>query len=756
MASKFVNIPVPLSNTSGAAVDASGMGLTKTFVMGGTFRGYINIEYATDEAGTDWAPLCSFGSAGYQTVQAAARWLRASMTDYSSGTANCDVGSNGVGASFVQIPSAPFGGGTGAQVSIADMPLYKNIVTGDVSGSPARPTDQLIIEFSLDGTSWAQVMTFQAAGAKGVLQYAQFARCVWTGSGTAPSVYLGAASDTADSATPAEFTAPAVERVIYARATGSDTAGDGTSIATAYRTVQRAALDVPLTIPGGVYYTINATDLIEGGAEILPANYALPPWRSSVGLVGLEEGQSARGAVELYAELRDVPALGADAIVASDDLETTDVGGPIVSASNATPILVTTTTPHGLVESPFGVFGVFAGLVQVVEIAGVVGNDAANGVFLALVTRPTVEVSTTFELYDFDFNPVAGIGAGVGGTVTILYVQDRLSGQVQVKLSAPRASWIADGPDTLKGKILTNGAEFNAVVYANTDDTLYLASNGSPPFGFDELRITEPSCALQCVETQSVEHDGARYVGGLNIVNVDSMSMSGIHILAAPDGTSMFQGGGVLWAKKCVLEVPTFALRATSFMESSHLLFPNYNTVPVDLNRCLVDNLGGGFAGYMAAFHGSVIIQEESPLPSDSGVGLDGTIDFVAGVKVISAADPVFFIEGGGGLRLWGVSIEGGAGDAFVIKAQGDHEFRNVGGSGWAGTALVVDNGVQVEVNVFSFLKTDEMLVGELAARTFEDFRINAPLRQQFDVTYDPTAGAPAQATGTASRVFQS
>jgi len=104
-------------------------------------------------------------------------------------------------------------------------------------------------------------------------------------------------------------------------------------------------------------------------------------------------------------------------------------------------------------------------------------------------------------------NPVAGTGAGADGTVTVLFVQDRLSGQVQVKLSAARASWLLN--DALKGKLLTNGADFNAFIYANTDDTLFLASNGSPPFGFDELHITEPSCALQCSDTQLFEHDGA-------------------------------------------------------------------------------------------------------------------------------------------------------------------------------------------------------------------------------------------------------
>jgi len=553
---------------------------------------------------------------------------------------------------------------------------------------------------------------------------------------------------------PEPFVHPPEIRTIFVRSTGNDE-NDGMTPETALRTVQAAALLVPLFIPGGAYYVIDATGLVDGGPEILPPNYELPSYRSGRTLVLVEPD---RGAVTLRADLRDVPDLGSDAVIELGDLESTDVGGPIVSASNTAPIVITTTVPHNLVQSPIGIFGVFAGVVQVVEISGVVGNPEANGVFLALVTKPTVDESTTFELYDFDLNPVAGSGAGAGGTVTVLFVKDQFSGQTQIKVSTSRASWIADGADTLKGKLLVGSGD-SAVIYANTDDTLFLASNGEPGIFDGPVRIVEPSCVLQCSESE-VFNDPT-FIGGLNIVNVDSICLSGIEVRAASDGSGLFQSGGVSLISECVLEAPRFGLQGRTFTEQSHLIGPFYNLVSIDQDRCLVENMLGIFAGYWSAFHGTVIIQDETPLPSDSGIGIDGTIDWVLGVKMISAADPVFLLDHTGGVRMYSVSIEGGTGDAIVIRWPGDNQLFNVGGSGWTGRALVVDSGAQVEVDAFTFGNgnaNEVMQVGlspnSLGERSFADFRTGddgCPQRQQGDIT----SVGPCGYLGTASRVFQ-
>jgi hypothetical protein len=84
------------------------------------------------------------------------------------------------------------------------------------------------------------------------------------------------------------------------------------------------------------------------------------------------------------------------------------VGGGISGATNATPIVITTTSAHGLADG------------QIVQVASVGGNTAANGTFYAKVTGFS---STTFGLYTDKAltNGVAGNGAYTsGGTVNLL------------------------------------------------------------------------------------------------------------------------------------------------------------------------------------------------------------------------------------------------------------------------------------------------------------------------------------------------
>lgn len=99
----------------------------------------------------------------------------------------------------------------------------------------------------------------------------------------------------------------------------------------------------------------------------------------------------------------------------------TDLSGTVVSATAATPIVVTTTSAHQLSSGD-----------QVV-ISDVVGNDAANGTFFI-----TVLTSTTFEL-----DSSVGVGAGAGGS---WFSPQRLNSMVtfgfdnettQVAVSAP-------------------------------------------------------------------------------------------------------------------------------------------------------------------------------------------------------------------------------------------------------------------------------------------------------------------------------
>jgi hypothetical protein len=251
------------------------------------------------------------------------------------------------------------------------------------------------------------------------------------------------------------------------------------------------------------------------------------------------------------------------------------------------------------------------------------------------------------------------------------------------------------------------------------------------------------------------------YIGGLNVVNVDSICFSGIEVRAASDGAGFLHSGGVALVRGCVMEAPRSILHGNLTEMESYLISPVYDRVEVSHDRCLVENMLGFIKDSWSAFHGTVIIQDDEALPSGGppfgGVGVDGTIDWVLSVKIISSADPVLYIASSGGIRWWAGSIEGG-GDAVVISSQDDNQLFSVGGSVWSGRALVVDSGAQVEVDAFTFAKDDVMQVGlspySLPPRTFGEFRTGSDgcaVQQQGDIT----SVGPCGYLGTASRVFQ-
>ncbi len=175
MANLFVNIPVPAANGSGAAVDVSLMGKTKSFVCGGVFAATVNVEYATDVGALVWAPLATFHQSGNLTIDVAAHWVRATVTDYKGGAANLDVGASDAGTVFAILP------GAGTSINIGTMPLFKTVV------SPGAGN----IEVSEDGIDWAQIFSFQGPGGISREVIGQFARVSPGG----PNVTLAAAND---------------------------------------------------------------------------------------------------------------------------------------------------------------------------------------------------------------------------------------------------------------------------------------------------------------------------------------------------------------------------------------------------------------------------------------------------------------------------------------------------------------------------------------------------------------------------------
>lgn len=176
MANLFLNVPSQAGNGSGAAVDFTTFGATKTIVVAGswpeTMQPTINIEINNDAAqlGT-WAPIATFQGTGEKTVDVACMWIRVRVSNYRSGSApEVDIGGTDAGTLFASLP-VPAGNGVGASVDISALGLFKTAQIGNAfRGS-------LIIEFSEDGgAEWAQFIALSAPGSASKVAAANFAR----------------------------------------------------------------------------------------------------------------------------------------------------------------------------------------------------------------------------------------------------------------------------------------------------------------------------------------------------------------------------------------------------------------------------------------------------------------------------------------------------------------------------------------------------------------------------------------------------
>ena len=194
MANVFLDLPVPVADGVGAAIDTSTLGKTRTFTIQGDLDGAsITVEISND-GGVDFVPLLSFAAGGKKTVKVAAQFTRVRVVGSGGAVAaNCDVGSNDVGGQFLNLP-ATAGDGTGAPVDVSALGTFNTaIVTGDFTG-------QIELQISEDGVDWTTCFTFTAPDQKSKAFVAQFMRTVRSQSnlatpGTA-EVDIGAINDT--------------------------------------------------------------------------------------------------------------------------------------------------------------------------------------------------------------------------------------------------------------------------------------------------------------------------------------------------------------------------------------------------------------------------------------------------------------------------------------------------------------------------------------------------------------------------------
>lgn len=192
MANVFLNLPVPAADGSGASVDTSSLGATRTIAIAGDLVGAVTVEISPDNA--TWRPLYTFGELGKRTFTVCAPWMRCTVSNYRSGSANCDVGGQDDGVQTLQ-PVAPAGNGSGAALDISALGTVNTVlVTGVYTGN-------VLLEFSQDNTDWVPLCSFGASGGSRTISFvAQFLRVtrqsVNAGAPGLPVVHICAANDT--------------------------------------------------------------------------------------------------------------------------------------------------------------------------------------------------------------------------------------------------------------------------------------------------------------------------------------------------------------------------------------------------------------------------------------------------------------------------------------------------------------------------------------------------------------------------------
>ena len=183
MANSFLALPAPAGNASGAQIDVSTLGATKTIVVEGNGSGfyepYVQIEVSNDNAFQIWTPLYRFLRPGSITITNACRYMRATTQNYVQGGApTVNVGAEDTGATFFELV-APAGNGFGASVDVSAFPALKTFqVSGTFKGN-------LSVQISNDGgTTWSQAdgLSFRNKGGMvTIVIIAQFMRLARSG-----------------------------------------------------------------------------------------------------------------------------------------------------------------------------------------------------------------------------------------------------------------------------------------------------------------------------------------------------------------------------------------------------------------------------------------------------------------------------------------------------------------------------------------------------------------------------------------------
>lgn len=172
----FDPIPAPAANGSGASVDVSAYGATKTFTATGLLGAFVTIEMSNQAVPLNWAPVHTFQGDGEYTVQVAAHFVRATVSNYQDGGAPVvQVGGADDGTLFATLV-APAGNGNGAGVDVSALGLFKTIHVASTF------TGALNLQLSEDGgTTWVTAMGFSGPGHDSIIVAADFMRVARNG-----------------------------------------------------------------------------------------------------------------------------------------------------------------------------------------------------------------------------------------------------------------------------------------------------------------------------------------------------------------------------------------------------------------------------------------------------------------------------------------------------------------------------------------------------------------------------------------------
>lgn len=163
MANVIVNLPLPVLNGAGAAVNTATMGSSRTIICGGSFPGAtVTVEGSVD-GGVTWGPICTFSGQGdKRVVVVVAEQMRVNVSGRTvlvPFAANIDIGSDDIGSLFAGFPLPAFNG-VGAPVDISAHGRVKTIIAAGAFGGGT-----VTVEVSEDGVAWAPCgIAFSAHG----------------------------------------------------------------------------------------------------------------------------------------------------------------------------------------------------------------------------------------------------------------------------------------------------------------------------------------------------------------------------------------------------------------------------------------------------------------------------------------------------------------------------------------------------------------------------------------------------------------